>query len=83
MCECITKLNKSLKESFKENTEVKNISLDVGFTIDFEGKQTKSYPLIQYSFEKEKKDGSLYAKKFTGNLMPTYCPFCGVKYKGV
>ena len=37
---------------------------------------------IPYTYRKKKRDGGFHAKETEGTIVPSFCPWCGVKYKG-
>lgn len=79
-CNCIEELNKSLNERLKDEKCIEKPKLKSGYTINFKNGSSTQYPVIEYIYRKRKKDGRLYEKDFFGNIIPTYCPFCGKKY---
>lgn len=38
------------------------------------------YPRLSYTYRKKKKSGEFHGKETEGTILPTFCPFCGVKY---
>lgn len=66
MCDCAQRTEDALKAT--------NTALDIRFTLDRQTQQVVLVPVIATS----KRDSKCREKAQT--LLPTYCPFCGVKY---
>lgn len=66
MCECMTRVNAKLKD--------RNTKLSVSFCLSADLGDMDTMLLIQT----EKVDKKLRTKAVS--LVPTFCPFCGVKY---
>jgi hypothetical protein len=66
MCDCMTNVNKSLKEH--------NTKLATSFVLTKERRGMDCLPLLQV----EKLDSRLRGRPML--VIPTFCPFCGVKY---
>jgi hypothetical protein len=75
-CECLSVLEKSF---IKDNPEKKNAR--IYRTIAMDRNMSDSRPLMQVLYQKPTKDGDVTKKVFEIPLIPTYCPFCGVKYE--
>jgi hypothetical protein len=87
MCNCIKEVEKKTSEFLKnkigdkigtiisEEFESKSMLID-------DGKWILSLP-FRLEYYRKKKDGTSETKVLTHtvNIMPTYCPFCGVKLK--
>lgn len=90
MCDCITKTTENLQKKIREDVELKTI---VSEWIDEGRYQNIGYPMsggdikIGMSFigiyVRQKKDGNPELKdtKIEVSVYPSYCPFCGKKYK--
>ena len=71
-CKCLDMVEESLRK----------------YTGDPEAKMTTSYdfriglnrPTVEYTYRKKKKNGTFMPRETKAILVPTYCPFCGVKY---
>ena len=78
-CDCLMKIQDNLRKSFNDDT----IEFDVVINV-FGGKNTQQgvYPAIQYNKRVKKKDGSFckYNKMEKGNIVPTFCCWCGKEY---
>lgn len=72
-CDCLTEIN----ERVKEQTGDSEAYIDFAFTMS-----GKSFPRIPYNYRKKKRDGTFHAKESEGTIIPTFCPWCGVKYNG-
>ena len=72
-CNCLKQIN----ERVKEQTGDIEASIDFAFTMS-----GKSFPRIPYTYRKKKRDGGFHAKETEGTIVPSFCPWCGVKYKG-
>ena len=71
MCKCLNEIEKTICEK-SEDPNAYIVSL-----LDF--KTGVSKPSMQYRFRKKKKNGE-YGRENTVLLVPTFCPFCGIKY---
>lgn len=74
MCDCIDKVQQKLAEHFPE------AKIDVGFQLGENSLSVKPSGL-GFEFQEFKKDGTPKPKKTHRSLVPTFCPFCGVKYE--
>ena len=72
MCNCIREINKKLKEQTKDEMAF----IETVFLIN----SLTYLPKISYRYNARKKDGTKYKKKTEKFIIPTFCPFCGVKY---
>ena len=70
-CECITNIEQRLKEceGFKKPIE-KVEMVDVSFTFEGDGIDTRTMTHIEITLEGQK-------KKHTTNMLHNFCPFCG------
>lgn len=75
MCDCLNKVEHAMKNNLPNKLD---ISMNVLF--DMKG---NTYPEISYQYHRKKRDGKPEKKVSTGNIIPTYCPFCGKKYPAV
>lgn len=66
MCNCMERVNEKLKE--------RNTKLSVSFCLSRDLSEMDAMPMIQV----EKVDRKLRTKPIS--VIPTFCPFCGVKY---
>lgn len=65
-CKCIEAINEKLAE--------RNSKLEIGFTFGFEGRASYTFPsLSTEKLNKKNRDRC--------GAIPTFCPFCGVKYR--
>lgn len=69
---CIDEFEKDIREKIGD----RNAALDI--TFDMKG---DIFPALRYFYRRRKKDGSNEIRQRKGIIIPTYCPFCGVKYK--
>ena len=74
MCECVKKFNLALRE--KTGDDDAHIAGLINASAG-----GKLYPELRYVYRKKKMDGTLAVKKSEGILVPTFCPFCGVRYE--
>lgn len=65
-CDCIDLINTSLAE--------RNSKLDVGFTFGHEGRPGYSFPALSTSKINTR-------NRDRAGAIPTFCPFCGIKYR--
>ena len=72
MCNCISEINKKLKEQTKDEMA----SIETVFLIGSLTYVTK----ISFRYNARKKDGTKSKKKTEQIIIPTFCPFCGVRY---
>ena len=72
MCNCITELNKELKEQ----TGDIYAGIYCAYSFDF-----GEVPRLEAQHRYKKKDGTLINRTVTKTIIPVYCPFCGKKYK--
>ena len=76
-CNCLEDLKKALLEKHGEGSKVK---VDVDMWLDFSnGTSGVRFKGIQYSYLKQKKDGTYYANASHSSVTHNYCPICGVK----
>ena len=73
MCHCIREINKKIKEQTKDDMAF----IESVFLIN----TLSEVPKISFRYNERKKDGTKSKKKTEQNLIPTFCPFCGVKYE--
>jgi hypothetical protein len=66
MCNCIFTIEEELGKTLQ------NPRIKIGFTFP----DMKSFPIIEVEYDKPGKK-----KKYIQTILPTYCPFCGEKYK--
>ena len=72
MCNCISEINKKIKEQTKDDMAF----IETVFLI----KTLSEVPKISFRYNARKKDGTKSKKKTEQSIIPTFCPFCGVKY---
>lgn len=73
MCNCVEKVNESLKE--QDNPRVINTKIKQSFQMDFEEGEMKATP-PEIRTEKVNDSGPEPVPMFV-----TYCPFCGEKWE--
>lgn len=66
MCDCMTRVNEKLKE--------RNTKISVSFCLTADLSEVDAMPMLQT----EKLDKRSRVKPT--NVIPTFCPFCGIKY---
>lgn len=76
MCDCVEKIIGLLQENCGDNeAKMNGVSFCIGNNNQFQTFMTGSY-----SFRKKTKTGEFYKTKTRGNVVFTFCPFCGKKY---
>lgn len=73
MCNCIREINKKIKEQTKDDMAF----IESVFFIN----TLSEVPKISFRYNARKKDGTKRKNKTEQNIIPTFCPFCGVKYE--
>ena len=68
MCNCIMESEKELRKNYL------NAKIKTGFTFP----NIRIFPIIEVQYDKPGKK-----KKYIQNLIPAFCPFCGIKYEEV
>lgn len=68
MCDCIEKFNEAMADH--------NTILNIGWLISISTGETLPNRVIISTTKRDKK-----VRKGPCNAIPTYCPFCGVKYE--
>ena len=71
-CECLTKV----LEQVKEKTGDPEGTISMVFFMSGEAR-----PRIPYTYRKKKKSGEFHSKETEASMIPSYCPWCGVKYE--
>ena len=71
MCNCLEEIN----EKYKEHTGDEYAGVYSIYTL------TYVTPRIEAHHRFKKKDGTLIDRTVIEAIVPTYCPFCGKKYK--
>ena len=77
-CDCYHKIT----DSVREKTEDPDAEIDYAIIGMFSASGMSTLPRIGYTYRKKKKSGEFMGKKFQGTIIPTFCPFCGVKLGG-
>ena len=72
MCNCIEEINKRIKEQTKD---------DMAFIESVFVSTLSEVPKISFRYNARKKDGTKSKNKTEQIIIPTFCPFCGVKYE--
>jgi len=72
-CDCVTKVEAKLVD-FTGDEQAQLIC-----PISFNTLARK--PGMEYTYREKKKDGSYKTNKKSCIMIPTYCPFCGIKYE--
>jgi len=75
-CNCI----KDVDQKIKKQTNDPDACVDWAIVGLFAG-HPQYLPKINYTYRKSDKKGTLTKKTFEGTIIPTFCPFCGVKYE--
>lgn len=73
MCNCIREITKKIKEQTKDDMAF----IESVFLIN----TLSEVPKISFKYNARKKDGTKSKNKTEQILIPTFCPFCGVKYE--
>ncbi len=78
-CNCIDVVEANLSEKFENDPKSKITNLRINKTFSIDLKDDKK-PILTYLYNKLLKDGSSSSKIYEGNIIPSFCPFCGGKY---
>lgn len=79
-CNCVDIIEDELCQRLESDPKNKAINIRINKTLVINLKDSKK-PILTYLYNKQLKDGSSSAKLYEGNILPTYCPFCGIKYE--
>jgi len=71
MCECVTEVEALLKAKHEDAELDMVVLFSKGYSV----------PSIRYQYHHILKSGKKAQRKTSYLLIPTYCPFCGVKYE--
>jgi hypothetical protein len=83
MCDCEKNLTEKFLTKFKADCPeaIDHEVILTGYAILFSGSVNGFMPVNQTAKFPLKKNGVMKEKKIKTNLLFTYCPFCGKKYK--
>lgn len=74
MCDCIDKVEAELQK--KTGDPMAEIISAYVFGVE----KTSVVPHMEYQYRRKNKNGEFDERKKTGTMLPTFCPFCGVRY---
>ena len=76
-CECIKKTLEMVRDKYDDPDGEFNTTAMLNFKT---GKASTTWPCIVFSYRRKKKDGNYMKNKERINIIPTFCPSCGIKY---
>jgi len=76
ICNCLKELDAKVKEHTKDEDACVDWVVSGLF-----GNDVLYLPKINYTFRKFNSRGEPTKKTFDGTIVPTFCPFCGKKYR--
>ena len=76
MCDCVEKIIELLQENCGDNeAKMNGVSFCIG-----NNNQIQTFMTGSYSFRKKTKTGEFCKTKTRGNVVFSFCPFCGQEY---
>lgn len=74
MCDCITKVNKKLREVYEDpKAELVTVLTVIGNKIE-------AFPALTASIHPKRRNGALAENSKNISIRPGFCPFCGKEY---